>query len=579
MGEAADLDRGLWPETQAIGSHYSVTEVLPQFLSLLQEHDIKATYFVEAWNLTVYPDAVRSIAAAGHEVGWHAWRHEAWGKLDESAERANFERSWGEEGISGFISMGGKGEGVVDQYLGFRPPGGTIHGDRTLKLCRQHALDYISPAAEDAAMISIAGGEDRIAVLPFRWSTVDAYYYMEAFGGLRRIKGEESEETLTPETLATRYIAEIDDAIKTGGYRSVLFHPFLTNEPRRLQAMEAVLDYVARKRDEGQIWLARPNILHFTLTLKVIAESTDQHDLKRASITMISDTAPTQPRCYFLELPKELRLQTYELLLMPRKITIRSYDTPSIAKMSDEEVAKTAFFALPPGDLDPQVLRVCHQIHGEAGRLLYSAPYLHLRPSFANFRRRGKAKDCAIDTTRLQVHRQLEKLRVDLVVTTGTLNEDIRHSQVLRGFYASLRAKHMRLSVRDREESSADNNSGLHPTLDGLVVLTAIWSKSAACGDLSVRHSQSGESGGGWRRLSGDGWADSLPEEKRVDVVNLYRRAKVFEELKVRLGEVTATGGRNSCDADVFSDEEGEEDSDEEAENESDGDSEPDNEE
>ncbi|KAK4542712.1 hypothetical protein LTR36_006284 [Oleoguttula mirabilis] len=257
MGEAADLDRSLWPVAQPIGSHYSVTEVLPKFLRLLAAHNVKATYFIESWNLTVYPDAIKDIAQAGHEIGWHAWRHEAWGKLDEGAERANFERSFGAEGLSGFTSSGGPGEGVVDRCHGFRPPGGTIHGKRTLKLCRQHGLDYISPAAEDAAMVSIVGSEDRIAILPFRWSTVDAYYYMDAFAGLRKLKREQSEETLSPETLARRYIEEIDNAIESGGYRSVLFHPFLTNEPSRMLAMKAVVEYLARKRDEGHIWLAR----------------------------------------------------------------------------------------------------------------------------------------------------------------------------------------------------------------------------------------------------------------------------------------------------------------------------------
>ncbi|KAK5136450.1 hypothetical protein LTR08_003095 [Meristemomyces frigidus] len=257
MGEAADLDRNLWPASQLVGSHYSVTEVLPQFLDLLRRHDIKATYFIEAWNLKNYPRAVQSVAGAGHEVGWHAWRHEAWSKLDEGAERANFDRSFGTEGLAGFTSEGRLGKGVVDRYHGFRPPGGIIHGDRTLKLCRQHGLSYISPAAEHAALVTLEPGKDQIAILPFRWKTVDAFHYMEAFGGLRKAKGEASDAVQSPETLARKYIEEIDGAIESGGYLSLLFHPFLTNEPARMRAMEVVVEYLARKRDEGQIWLAR----------------------------------------------------------------------------------------------------------------------------------------------------------------------------------------------------------------------------------------------------------------------------------------------------------------------------------
>jgi peptidoglycan/xylan/chitin deacetylase (PgdA/CDA1 family) len=73
-----------------------------------------------------------------HEVGWHAWRHEAWSKIgDESRERANFARSFGEDGLQGFIDTSKQdGTTAIDQYKGFRPPGGIIHGQRTLGICR-----------------------------------------------------------------------------------------------------------------------------------------------------------------------------------------------------------------------------------------------------------------------------------------------------------------------------------------------------------------------------------------------------------------------------------------------------------
>jgi len=45
MGEAADIDRGLWPESEPIGSHYSVTKIIPRFLELLKKYDVPATYF------------------------------------------------------------------------------------------------------------------------------------------------------------------------------------------------------------------------------------------------------------------------------------------------------------------------------------------------------------------------------------------------------------------------------------------------------------------------------------------------------------------------------------------------------
>src|SRR5258707_12037985 len=74
LGEASDIEFGTWPEDQPIGSHMSVTQVVPELLARLQ--GLSVTFFVEAWNATVYPDALRAMADAGHQVALHGLRHE-----------------------------------------------------------------------------------------------------------------------------------------------------------------------------------------------------------------------------------------------------------------------------------------------------------------------------------------------------------------------------------------------------------------------------------------------------------------------------------------------------------------------
>ena len=50
LGEAADLERGLWPESEPLGAHVSVTAVLPRLLDELDELGLRATVCVEAIN-------------------------------------------------------------------------------------------------------------------------------------------------------------------------------------------------------------------------------------------------------------------------------------------------------------------------------------------------------------------------------------------------------------------------------------------------------------------------------------------------------------------------------------------------
>lgn len=50
-------------------------ESTPQFLRLLADHDVRATFFLLGAQAQKAPDVVRAITAAGHDVGVHGWDH------------------------------------------------------------------------------------------------------------------------------------------------------------------------------------------------------------------------------------------------------------------------------------------------------------------------------------------------------------------------------------------------------------------------------------------------------------------------------------------------------------------------
>ena len=239
MGEAADLNRNFWPADKPIGSHYSVTSSLPRMLSLLKTHSIKATYFIEAWNCGVYPDAIRSVADAGHEVAYHAWQHEVWKDLDITTEVGNLDKSVA--AVDGLMGTGWR-------YRGFRPPGGLMT-DRTLDLMRERGFKYLSPAAERCAVV------EGVAVVPFRWREIDAYFYLPSLGPVREREGD-GMDVLSAAVYKGRLLDRVRQVSEEGGYSAFLFHPFLTDAEERMEVMRDVLTEVGKNRDEGTIWVA-----------------------------------------------------------------------------------------------------------------------------------------------------------------------------------------------------------------------------------------------------------------------------------------------------------------------------------
>ena len=252
LGEAQDVNRGVWPAGRPIGTDASMREQLPRMLDLLGRHGVRATYFAEAWSLGPYADvARRGILARGHELAWHGYQHEPWTALSAADEELNFRRSW--EAMAEFAGDDGTGGDVGDagfQYKGFRPPGGSVNGERTYDLLRKHGVRYISPLGKEVRV------ERGVTVLPFDWRGVDAFYYMEGekFAQIRRAYGEpDPEAVLGPSRFRDFLEEDLRAVVREGGYRSVLFHPFLQTSEEKLAVLEG---FLSRLAGNPNIWCA-----------------------------------------------------------------------------------------------------------------------------------------------------------------------------------------------------------------------------------------------------------------------------------------------------------------------------------
>ena len=249
LGEASELERGNWPMDRPLGEHPSVTVALPRLLDELDANALKATFFLEAVNCEMYPEAVREIAARGHEVGHHGWRHEVWAALSVRDESEVLER-----GRLAFAELGLR-------VRGFRPPGGGLTSSSP-QLLSEAGIDWCSPAGVPTA--DAAGAASRhslfdwneLRYLPFDWSAVDAYQLMERFADLRRERGDAPEGRSPVETLRF-FSAWVDELVASGDAPGVLImHPFLMAEEEWWECVQGLLAKVGALAAGGVLQVA-----------------------------------------------------------------------------------------------------------------------------------------------------------------------------------------------------------------------------------------------------------------------------------------------------------------------------------
>jgi peptidoglycan/xylan/chitin deacetylase (PgdA/CDA1 family) len=182
----------------------SAARALPGLLKGLSEHDLAATFFAEGVNAELDPGALQEIGAAGHEVAYHAWRHETWGELTAAEQAENLAR-----GTAAFAELG-------LEIVGMRPPGGRL-GPGGAGVLRDAGLRYSSPAGDSAGL------EDGIALLPFQWRHVDATCLLPPLGTVRN-EMTGSPDPLDPDTFLAYLESEIEQLERDDSFMSIVLH-------------------------------------------------------------------------------------------------------------------------------------------------------------------------------------------------------------------------------------------------------------------------------------------------------------------------------------------------------------------
>lgn len=204
---------------------YGIRTGLPRILDMLARHEVRATFFVPGYTAERWPDVIRAIDAAGHEIAHHGYQHEYVHGMSLEDERKVLLR-----GLDAIETVTGR------RPVGYRAPGFRMNV-WTPELLQDAGFAYDSSLQDSdwPYLLATADTEREIVELPVSWVLDDWAYYMH----LPAVRPPSP--IAEPESVYRTWLGELRAAAGCHGLAMLTIHPFLSGRAARVALLDRLI--------------------------------------------------------------------------------------------------------------------------------------------------------------------------------------------------------------------------------------------------------------------------------------------------------------------------------------------------
>ena len=199
---------------------------VPRLLRLLDRQQVRATFFVPGFTADCWPDTVREIRDAGHEIAHHGYLHEPMQGITREQEAE-------------YLDRGLEALGRLDiTPTGYRAPWWELNW-HSPDLLAERGFRYDSSLLDDDVpyQLGTAGGGS-IVEIPVDWALDDweQYAFYPGWTGSGVIE--------SPRKVHEMWLLEAEAHHAEGGCFVLTNHPFISGRPSKAAALERLIEDV-----------------------------------------------------------------------------------------------------------------------------------------------------------------------------------------------------------------------------------------------------------------------------------------------------------------------------------------------